>query len=197
MIVYHCCDWLACAVLQLIRPKTMQGQFVTGRMLAGLAQAYIAAINAHAVPSIGNAWDGVTRVECKEALEAAFHAYVEARERSAPDVSFPLDEAVLTLAHEQSRFSAMFEYEGKAVGPMAGRWHTLLVYFIRVALVLSEAVNCVTRELLRGEVLVCFYAGDDTSYRSLRLCTQQRVMNGMCCCDLCPRGMAHTSDSQE
>jgi hypothetical protein len=51
--------------LQLIRPKTMQGQYVTGRMLGGLAQAYIGAINAAAVPSIGNAWDGVTRVECK------------------------------------------------------------------------------------------------------------------------------------
>ena len=50
---------------ELLRPKTMQGQFVTGRMLAGLAQAYVSAINAKAVPSIGNAWDGVTRVECK------------------------------------------------------------------------------------------------------------------------------------
>jgi len=50
--------------LQLARPKTMQGQWVTGRMLAGLAEAYVAAINAHAVPSIGNAWDGVTKVEC-------------------------------------------------------------------------------------------------------------------------------------
>lgn len=42
----------------------MQGQWVTGRMLAGLAEAYVSAINAHAVPSIGNAWDGVTKVEC-------------------------------------------------------------------------------------------------------------------------------------
>lgn len=50
--------------LQLARPKTMQGQWVTGRMLAGLAEAYVSAINAHAVPSIGNAWDGVTKVEC-------------------------------------------------------------------------------------------------------------------------------------
>ncbi|RYG56105.1 hypothetical protein EON66_03715 [archaeon] len=51
--------------VQLIKPKTMQGAPVTGRMLGGLATAYVAAINAHAVPSIGNAWDGVTRVECK------------------------------------------------------------------------------------------------------------------------------------
>jgi hypothetical protein len=56
--------------LQLIRPKTMQGQYVTGRMLGGLAQAYIGAINAAAVPSIGNAWDGVTRVECKVRIPA-------------------------------------------------------------------------------------------------------------------------------
>ena len=49
---------------ELARPKTMQGQWVTGRMLAGLAEAYVAAINADAVPSIGNAWEGVTRVEC-------------------------------------------------------------------------------------------------------------------------------------
>jgi hypothetical protein len=43
----------------------MQGQFLTGRMLAGLAGAYIDALNADAVPSLGNAWEGVTRVECR------------------------------------------------------------------------------------------------------------------------------------
>ena len=43
----------------------MHGQLVTGRMLSGLTRAYVDALNAHAVPSLGNAWDGVTRVECK------------------------------------------------------------------------------------------------------------------------------------
>lgn len=50
---------------QLVHPKTMHGQLVTGRMLSGLTRAYVDALNANAVPSLGNAWDGVTRVECK------------------------------------------------------------------------------------------------------------------------------------
>ena len=99
---------------------------MTGRMLGGLAQAYVTAINAHAVPSIGNAWDGVTRVECKEALEAAFRVYGQGMDAAAPAAALPMDSEVLQRAHETARIHAIDAYEAKAVGPMAPKYRTEL-----------------------------------------------------------------------
>jgi hypothetical protein len=40
-------------------------------VLAALAEAYVAAINAGAVPTIATAWQGVAEQECRRAAEAA------------------------------------------------------------------------------------------------------------------------------
>lgn len=44
------------AVFERGRPKRVGEIVMTGPMLAGLAQAYVAAINAGAVPTILNSW---------------------------------------------------------------------------------------------------------------------------------------------
>ncbi len=51
-------------VLQLLRVKTMFSQPVTGPILLGLARTYVKAINNDVVPSIGDAWEEVSRGEC-------------------------------------------------------------------------------------------------------------------------------------
>ena len=51
--------------VQMLRVKTMFSQPVTGPILLGLARTYAAAINNDVVPSIGDAWEEVSRAECQ------------------------------------------------------------------------------------------------------------------------------------
>jgi hypothetical protein len=69
---------LARVVLERACPKTVHGHVVTGPVLAGLAEAYVAAINAGAVPTIATAWEGVAERECRRAGREAEDAYVAA-----------------------------------------------------------------------------------------------------------------------
>jgi hypothetical protein len=67
---------LARLVLERAGPKTVAGgNVVTGPVLAGLAEAYVAAINAGAVPTIATAWQGVAERECARARREAEDAY--------------------------------------------------------------------------------------------------------------------------
>jgi len=69
---------LARLVLERAGPKTVAGHVVTGPVLAGLAEAYVAAINAGAVPTIATAWQGVAERECARAARRAEDAYAAA-----------------------------------------------------------------------------------------------------------------------
>ncbi len=60
------------------RPLRFSGQLVSGAAYAGLASAYVKAINEGAVPQLVTAWQGVARAECGKAAEAGLAAYVAA-----------------------------------------------------------------------------------------------------------------------
>eukprot|EP00878_Enallax_costatus_P025318 GHUV01027086.1.p1 GENE.GHUV01027086.1~~GHUV01027086.1.p1 ORF type:complete len:312 (+),score=104.13 GHUV01027086.1:958-1893(+) len=57
------------------QPKRIGIVPVTGVMLAGLAEAYVLAINQGAVPTIATAWQGVAEAECRRAAAAAEDTY--------------------------------------------------------------------------------------------------------------------------
>jgi len=58
----------------LLEPKRLYGEVVTGRALAGLASAYVDAINSDSTPSIPGAWENVAATECEVAKHAAEEA---------------------------------------------------------------------------------------------------------------------------
>uniref|UniRef100_A0A383VGT1 GB1/RHD3-type G domain-containing protein n=1 Tax=Tetradesmus obliquus TaxID=3088 RepID=A0A383VGT1_TETOB len=62
-------------LLARAQPKRIGFVPVSGVMLAGLAEAYSAAINEGAVPTIATAWQGVAEAECRRAAAAAEDAY--------------------------------------------------------------------------------------------------------------------------
>jgi len=107
---------------ELVRPKTVDGQFVTGRMLAGLAAAYVDAMNNDAVPSVGQAWDGVSRVECQDAFDAAQRRFAVDIEKTAPRNRLPLDTDALQTAHDRARVAALDDFNARAVGPSVPRY---------------------------------------------------------------------------
>lgn len=111
----------------LVKTKTVRGETVTGRVLAGLAQAYVNAINNNAVPSISNAWDAVSRNECTEAAVMAYRAYENNMNTDAHPGILPLDIPVLEELHEKNKKEAIDMYENRAVGPLTEKYRKELL----------------------------------------------------------------------
>jgi hypothetical protein len=56
-------------VLNRIKPKTLNGKNITGKILIDLCRTYVEAINKGAVPNIQNAWNNI----CKDQSMAAMN----------------------------------------------------------------------------------------------------------------------------
>lgn len=70
-------DSLTRTIFERARPKQLGAMTVSGPVLAGLAQAYVDAINSGAVPTIQTAWQGVAESECRRAADAAAGVFAE------------------------------------------------------------------------------------------------------------------------
>eukprot|EP00897_Mesotaenium_endlicherianum_P006785 jgi/Mesen1/6134/ME000313S05259 len=92
------------------RPKRMGDTILTGGLLAALAQAYLDALNAGAVPTISTSWQSVAESECRRAHDAALDAYHAAFDKSAPPT-----EAALGVAQEAAVRRAMGVFADTAV----------------------------------------------------------------------------------
>ncbi|BDA47092.1 Guanylate-binding protein 1 [Coccomyxa sp. Obi] len=98
------------------QPKRLGPQIISGPMLAGLASAYVEAINKGAVPTISTAWQGVAEAESRRAADAAEQAY---REEFNRDVS--ADEGQLDAEHLRALAAAQEVFNDKAVGEASVR----------------------------------------------------------------------------
>lgn len=110
---------------ELVKPKvgmSGKGEFVTGRMLGGLAVAYVAAINARAVPSITNAWEGVTRLESKESCASSITLYENGILQDVNNGILPLEENNLIRIHNLHADLARSAFKSRAVGPSAEKY---------------------------------------------------------------------------
>ena len=106
---------LAALLFARAAPKRIGAQLVTGPALAGLARAYVAAINAGAVPTISTAWQGVADAECRRAAAAAEEAY--RREFDAETVA--PEPAALEAEHRRALAEAKAVFKAHAVGDAA------------------------------------------------------------------------------
>lgn len=142
----------------LVRPKTIQGQFVTGRMLANLAAAYVDAMNHNAVPSIGQAWVDVSRVECKAAAESAAARFAADVEAAIPGSSLPIAVDSLTAAHERARIAALDDFDARAVGPSAPKYRTRLSSQMDDALRTRLAQNATASETAAAHLVSALWS---------------------------------------
>mmetsp|Transcript_32011 Transcript_32011/g.71133 ORF Transcript_32011/g.71133 Transcript_32011/m.71133 type:complete len:534 (-) Transcript_32011:285-1886(-) len=102
---------LTSRVLAKALPKRMGTQLVSGPILAGLAEAYVRAINEGAVPTISTAWQGVAEAECRAAAYAAEDAY-----RATFNEGVPPDEVSLLTEHQRALRAAGDVFKRGAVG---------------------------------------------------------------------------------
>lgn len=60
-----------------MKPKTINGKKITGRMFATLVVTYVNGINKGVVPNIENAWSYVCKNECQKALQDSLEKFDE------------------------------------------------------------------------------------------------------------------------
>jgi hypothetical protein len=140
----------------MVKPKLgMSGkdELVTGRILAGLAIAYVAAINARAVPSIGNAWDGVTKIESKEACSSSVLLYESGIAQDAHNGLLPLEENALLAIHTLHAENARSLFKSRAVGPFAEKYLKELDNKITEGLKTLELRNATASEIACGTLI--------------------------------------------
>ena len=102
---------LARLVFNKAQPKRLGTQVLTGPVIAGLAEAYVSAINAGAVPTIATAWQGVAESESRRAADAAEAEYIKA---FPSDVS--AEDQALDAAHQRALIEAQHMFDSIAVG---------------------------------------------------------------------------------
>lgn len=98
--------------------KTVDGQFVNGPALVGLAEVYAASINEGRVPVISSAWQSIVREQAQQAMQAAVSAFTEGMKSV-----FHSDDVVLDSKQLQQHYEAVYAQSvqvlrGRAVGEM-------------------------------------------------------------------------------
>ena len=105
-------DALTNDILDTCRPKALNGRVLSGGMFVELCRAYIDALNKGAVPTIYNAWQSISELECLRAKEAAMEAYDSAFDREGVEP----DEASLQEMHTRAMKAAMRAFRDRAIG---------------------------------------------------------------------------------
>eukprot|EP00002_Diphylleia_rotans_P039769 TRINITY_DN930_c0_g1_i1.p1 TRINITY_DN930_c0_g1~~TRINITY_DN930_c0_g1_i1.p1 ORF type:complete len:385 (-),score=79.47 TRINITY_DN930_c0_g1_i1:979-2133(-) len=108
-------------ILSHVKPKTMYGDPLNGKMLAELMQSYVKAINEGGVPVIKTAWENVSAMQCQKALEDAKALY--SKRMSAPiQEGKGLDTADFLKLHRESCWAAYGLFRRIAVGDEVAKY---------------------------------------------------------------------------
>ena len=62
-------------IFKRVKPKVLNGRYITGEMLLELCLAYTEAINKGSVPCIDSAWNYLCQNECQRAMHDAIATY--------------------------------------------------------------------------------------------------------------------------
>lgn len=101
-------------VLNRMKPKTLNGQCLSGEMLVSLVENYVTAINRGTIPNIESAWTSICKNECLK----AFHLSIAKYDAIMQEVtnSFPLEPHDLKEAHKDAYDTALNEFNKTSVG---------------------------------------------------------------------------------
>lgn len=103
-------------IFRKVKPKVLNGKFVTGEMLLELADAYTDSINSGTLPNIQNAWTYVCQNECQRAIDESVSYYRTAMRPIFEETKKNLDEQQLKRHSRHFKESAIFQFREKAFG---------------------------------------------------------------------------------
>jgi len=101
-------------ILQRIKPKLVYGQAINGSAFLTLCQAYVDALNTGSVPTIRSAWENVSEIENKKAMEASILFYNEYVDEKIP--IYPIDQEELYLIHLEAFAKAKNVFSAESLG---------------------------------------------------------------------------------
>uniref|UniRef100_A0A2N9G734 GB1/RHD3-type G domain-containing protein n=1 Tax=Fagus sylvatica TaxID=28930 RepID=A0A2N9G734_FAGSY len=121
-------DALTKFVFERTRPKQVGATVMTGPVLVGITESYLAALNNGAVPTIASSWQSVEESECRRAFDSATEVYKSSFDRS----KLP-EEVALREAHEEAvqKSLATFNASAVGVGSVRKKYEELLQKFFR------------------------------------------------------------------
>jgi len=105
-------------IVNMMKPKMLNGKILNGEMLLNLAESYVTAINKGAVPNIENAWTYICKSECLKAFQMSLEKY----DNTMKDLLFdrlPMDPQELREAHREAYEMAISEFNKISTGMTA------------------------------------------------------------------------------
>lgn len=101
-------------IYRKVKTKCLNGRPLTGKMLAGIAQSYVDAINKGAVPTIEGAWQSVVNSECNKQIDLITTEYDKKIKTNLG--KGPLSIQELKQMHKELKVEAQNIFKDKAVG---------------------------------------------------------------------------------
>jgi RNase P protein component len=103
-------------IFKKVKPKTLNGKFITGEMLLELCHSYAKAINQGSVPSIKNAWSYVCQNECQRAINESTLKYEKDMKEFLESAKKSQNINILEEGEENVREHSIASFKQKAVG---------------------------------------------------------------------------------
>lgn len=103
-------------IFRRVKPKLLNGKFITGEMLLELCHSYTRAVNKGSVPSIKSAWSYVCLNECQRAIDTAIQAYESKLSEFMKSAKESQDIAVLESGEKSIYEEIFILFKTKAVG---------------------------------------------------------------------------------
>ena len=103
-------------VFKKVKPKQLRGQFITGKMLIELAEAYTEALNKGGIPVIETAWEYMQSGE----LENAFKDSLRLHESLLTKLlnQLPISDDSIITACKQIKSDCLLNFQSKTLGDM-------------------------------------------------------------------------------
>ena len=105
-------NYLRKTVMNSIKPKKLNGNFLNGEMFINLLNSYVNMINKGAVPVIKSAWTLMCESECVRVIEEAVKKYKE----NVDKIILPMDEKKLKLQLKKIKKDCVDFYYNEAIG---------------------------------------------------------------------------------
>ena len=113
-------------IFKRVKPKLLNGKFITGEMLLELWFSYTTAVNKGSVPSIKSAWSYVCMNECQRAIDSAVQAYEARLNDFMQEAKEAQDISILEKGEETIYESIFLLFKEKAVGSDIQSFESLL-----------------------------------------------------------------------
>jgi hypothetical protein len=101
-------------VCKKVKPKKINGNFITGEMLLELCNAYANAFNSGAVPCIENAWNYMCKSQCQKIMDDVLNDYEMKINKYAEECKY--DPEKIKVMNKELKVNFMSNFKEQVIG---------------------------------------------------------------------------------